>query len=202
MPQLIMDGTKILSMVVENFHFLDSLNFLLMSLKSMPKSFDLTCKKGYYPHFFNTAENLDYVGSYPEPEYYGANYMSGDEQAQFMDWHKEQKGKIFRNKEELEAYCMDDVKVLRQACCALRNLFFKLCGMDRFREALTISSICNKVFRTMFLKEETVGIIPGGCTVWETGSLLKLFNGWRTLVEHRTILFMPAMGGRFLCLRY
>ena len=46
-PQLIMDSTKILSMVVENMHFLDSLNFLPMSLKSMPKSFDLSCKKGY-----------------------------------------------------------------------------------------------------------------------------------------------------------
>jgi hypothetical protein len=151
MPQLIMDGTKTLSMVIENFHFLDSLNFLPMSLKSMPKLFDLTCKKRYYPQFFNTAENLDYVGHNPEPEYYWADYMSGDEQAQFLDWHKEQKGKTFRNKEELEAYCMDDVNVLRQASCAFRNLFLNLVGMDLFREALTLSSICNKVFRTMFL---------------------------------------------------
>jgi hypothetical protein len=74
-PQLIMDGTKILSMVVENLHFLDLLNYFPMSLKSMPKSFDLTCKKGYYPHFFNTADNLDYVGPYPEPKFYGAHYV-------------------------------------------------------------------------------------------------------------------------------
>ena len=45
----IIDGTKILSMSVENLYFLDSLNFMTMTLKSMPKSFDLTCKKGYYP---------------------------------------------------------------------------------------------------------------------------------------------------------
>jgi hypothetical protein len=74
-----MDGTKILSMVVENMYFLDSLNFLLMSLKSMPKSFYLTYKKGYYPHFFNTAENLEYVVLYPEAKYYGADYMRGGE---------------------------------------------------------------------------------------------------------------------------
>jgi len=74
-PKLIMDGSKIFSMVVENFHFLDSLNYLPMSLKSMPKSFDLTCKKGYYHHFFNTASNLNYVGPYPEPEFYGADYV-------------------------------------------------------------------------------------------------------------------------------
>jgi hypothetical protein len=51
-PKLIMDGTKILSMSVEKFCFLDSLNIMPMSLKNMPKAFDLTCMKGYYPHFF------------------------------------------------------------------------------------------------------------------------------------------------------
>jgi hypothetical protein len=29
--------------------------------------------------YFNTAKNLDYVGAYPEPKYYGADNMSGDE---------------------------------------------------------------------------------------------------------------------------
>jgi hypothetical protein len=162
-PKLIMDGTKILSMCVEHIHFLDSLNFLPMCLKSMPKSFELTCKKGYYPHFFNTADNLDYVGPYPEPKYYGADFMSGDERAQILEWYEEQKkkNKIFRNKEELLAYCMENVNVLRQASCAFRNLFLKLVKMDPFWQAITISSICNKVFRT-FLKPDTVGIIPRG----------------------------------------
>jgi hypothetical protein len=145
-------------MVVENFHFLNSLNCLPMSLKKIPKSFDLTCKKGYYPHFFNTANNTNYVGPYPDPEFYGADFMSADERAQFMQW-EEQKGKLFCNKDELLAYCMDDMNVLRQACCAFRNLFLKLIKMDPFREAITITSICNKVFRTMFLKPDAVGII-------------------------------------------
>jgi len=86
-PQLIMDGTKILSMIVENLHILNSLNFLPMSFKSMPKSLDLTCKKQYYSHFFNMANNLIYVGRYPEPKFYGADYMSGDERAQFLEWY-------------------------------------------------------------------------------------------------------------------
>jgi len=54
-----MDGTKIFSIIVENLHFLDYINFLHM-IKSMPKSFVLISKKGYYPHFFNTPKNLDY----------------------------------------------------------------------------------------------------------------------------------------------
>ena len=74
-----MDGTKILIMRVENLNFVDSLNFLPVSLKSMAKSFDLTFKKVHYTHFFNTAKNLDYVGLHPERNYYGAQFMFGDE---------------------------------------------------------------------------------------------------------------------------
>jgi hypothetical protein len=90
---------------------------------------------------FNTADNLKYVGPYPEPKYCGADFMSGDERAQFLEWYQEQKDKTFRNKKELLAYCMDDVNVLRQAFCAFRNLFIKLVKIDPFRQAITISSI-------------------------------------------------------------
>ena len=85
-----MEGTKILSMSVENLQFLDWLNFMPMSLKSMPKSFDLSHKKGYFPHFFNTAKNLDYVGPYSETKYYGQT-LSGDERAEFLAWYEEEK---------------------------------------------------------------------------------------------------------------
>jgi len=69
------NGSKILSMVVEKFHFMDSLNYLPMSPKSMHKSLDLTCKKGHYIRFLNIANNLDYVGSHPAPKYYEAEFM-------------------------------------------------------------------------------------------------------------------------------
>jgi len=142
------------------------------------------------------------VGPYQEPKFYGADYMSGDEQPRFLEWYEEQKDKIFCNKQEHLAYCTDDVNVLRQACYAFRNLFLKLVKMDPFRQAITISFICNKVFRTMFLKPDTVGIIPRGGYRWETASLLKPFNGWRILVERETMLLMPVMGGRYICLWY
>jgi len=111
-------------------------------------------QEGVLPHFFNTASN------YLTPNFMGQT-MYADERAQFMQWHQEQKGKLFCNKDELLAYCMDDVNVLRLVCSAFRNLFLKLVKMDLFREAMTISSICSKVFRTMFLKPDAVGIIPG-----------------------------------------
>jgi len=83
-----------------------------------------------------------------------------------------------------------------------RNLFLKLVKMDPFRQSITISSICNKVFRTMIHKPDTVGIIPRGGTEWETASPFKLFNGWRILVKQGTIYFMPEMERRYICLGY
>ena len=65
---------------------------------------------------FNTAENLDYVVLYPELKLYGADYMSSDERAQFLEWHEEQKDKFFCNKQELLAYCMDDANVHLGIC--------------------------------------------------------------------------------------
>jgi len=81
------------------------------------------------------------------------------------------------------AYYMGEVNVLRQACCAFRNLFLKLVKTDHFRKAIKLSSICNKVFRTMILKPDSVGIIRTGANLWGNVSLLRLFNGWRTWPE-------------------
>ena len=74
-PELIMDSTKNLSMSMENLHFLDSLNFMPMRFGSLPESFDLTCKKGCYFHFFNTANNLDYVKPYLNPSTMGQTFV-------------------------------------------------------------------------------------------------------------------------------
>jgi hypothetical protein len=145
----------------------------------MTKSFYLTCKKVYYTPFFNTASNLNYEGPYPEPKIYGAVSMSVDERAQILECYEEQKGKLFRNKGELLVYCMDDVNVLRRTCCAFRNWFLKLVKMDSFREAITISSICNKVFLTMlpYLKTNTVDIIPRGGYRMGDRPCIESFNG-------------------------
>ena len=139
---------------------------------------------------------------YPEPIFYGAYYTSPDVRAQFLEWCGGQKDKIFRNKEDLLAFSMYDVNVLRQVCCAFRNLFLKLLKMDPFRQAITIFSICIKVFRTIFLKTDTAGIIPKGGTVWEIASLLKLLNCWCTLVNQGTTPLMPAMGGRYISIGF
>jgi len=37
--------------------------------------------------------------------------MAAHERTQFMQWYEEQEGKLFSNKDELLAYCMDDVNI-------------------------------------------------------------------------------------------
>jgi hypothetical protein len=105
---------------------------------------------------------LDIKVPYPDAAYYEADFNSDYGKSEFLAWLEEQKGNTFNNKDELLAYCMDDVNELRQACCAFRNLISKFVNIGQFRQAITISSICNRVFRTMFLKSDTVGVIPRG----------------------------------------
>ena len=60
--------------------FRNSLNFLPMPVKALPKTFGLTeLKKGYFPHFFNLKDTQHYVGPLPRVEGYGPDSMSTKE---------------------------------------------------------------------------------------------------------------------------
>ena len=73
-PEIITRGAKILSLTVPemNIKFIDSVCFIPMKLAAFPKTFGLTeLQKGYFPYFFNRAENQEYVGPLPDAKYYG-----------------------------------------------------------------------------------------------------------------------------------
>ena len=85
--EVILRGAKILSMSIPMFNikFIDSLNFIPMSLAKFPKTFGQTelCK-GYFPHLFNKEENQDYVGPIPCQADYGANFMKPEAREAFL----------------------------------------------------------------------------------------------------------------------
>jgi hypothetical protein len=58
-------------MSFEHMTFIDSICFLPVPLRKLSSAFGLTASKSWYPHYFNSMENLDYVGQIPEREYYG-----------------------------------------------------------------------------------------------------------------------------------
>ena len=86
-----MNGLKIMCMRVEHLVFLDSVTFLPFALRKLPEAFWLTVAKSWYPHYFNTQANLNYVGKIPVITYYGVDEMSVSERNEFLAWYQGQK---------------------------------------------------------------------------------------------------------------
>jgi hypothetical protein len=164
-PEIITRGAKILSLTVPemNIKFIDSLCFIPMKLAAFPKTFGLTeLQKGYFPHFFNRAENQDYVGPMPEANFYDPDGMSSDDREKFYTWYNEQVERQyeFDFQAEILRYCQSDVDILRRCCLEFRELFHQVTDVDPFASCLTIASACNLVFRRTFLQENTIAVIP------------------------------------------
>jgi len=63
-------------LTVCKIRIIDSHNFVASPLSAFPKTFGLNeLKKGYFPHYFNTNENQNYIGPIPDVKYYGADTM-------------------------------------------------------------------------------------------------------------------------------
>ena len=88
--------------------------------------------------------------------------MSAGERAEFLAWYDTQRSVLFDNRRVLETYCQDEVTVLKQACRVIRREFLQVGNIDVFDRSVTIASVCNKVLRQIFLKPDTIGLIPTG----------------------------------------
>ena len=161
--EIIYRGAKNLSMTILlfNMKFIDSLNFIPMSLAKFPKTFgqDELCK-GYFPHMFNKEENQNYIGPIPCQNDYGVNFMKPGEREAFIAWHDEQVANNYRYdfREEIIKYCRSDVDILRKCCLLYREMFRNETDIDPFNKALTIASYCQEVYRTNFLKKDTIAV--------------------------------------------
>ena len=161
--EIIYRGAKILSMTIPMFNikFIDSLNFIPMSLAKFPETFgqDELCK-GYFPHLFNKDGNQNYVGPIPCQNDYGVNFMKPAGRKAFMAWHqgKVENNYLFDFRKEIKKYCRSDVDIMAKCCLLYRELFRKETDIDPFDKALTIASYCHQVYRTNFLKKDTIGI--------------------------------------------
>jgi len=153
---------KIVSMKIEHMLFIDSVSYLPMPLRKLPEAFGLSVTKSWYSHYFNTNTNLNYVRPIPDVSYCGVDEMGISERAEFITWYECHKNTVFDNKLVLEMYCQDDVTVLRQACQIFRREFIEIGNIEVLLESFTIASACNKVLRKIFLKPDTIGLIPDG----------------------------------------
>ena len=161
--EIIYRGAKSLSMTIPMFNikFIDSLNFIPMSLAKFPKTFaQPELCKGYFPHLFNKDENQNYVGPIPCQNDYGVNFMKPAEREAFIAWHNEQveNNYVFDFRKEIIKYCRSDVDIMAKCCLLYREMFRNETDIDPFDKALTIASYCHQVYRTNFLKKDTIGI--------------------------------------------
>ena len=156
-------GAKTLALTIPvfNIKFIDSLNFIPMALAKFPKTFgqDELCK-GWFPHLFNKEENQNYVGPIPCQNDYGVNFMKPEERKAFIAWHQEQveNNYLFDFRKEIIKYCRSDVDILHKCCLLFREMFRKETDLDPFDNSLTIASYCHEVYRTNFLKKDTIAV--------------------------------------------
>ncbi|KAG5864370.1 hypothetical protein JTB14_034245 [Gonioctena quinquepunctata] len=187
-PDLIMRGTKLISMMVGNVKFLDSLNYFPMALSKLPKAFGFTeLKKGYFPHLFNTVDKQNYIGPIPPLEYYDPdNTKDAQARGELMKWHADKVAENynFHFQKEIEEYCISDVDILTESCLKFRDLLISETQVCPFMEATTIASACNKVYRRNFLKPNTIGIIPKRGYRWRDNQS-KIAIQWMVWEEHQ-----------------
>ena len=93
MPKkLIRNGTKIISMAAHGVTIKDSLSFLPMALEAIPKAFELEeLAKGFFPYLFDTPENADYDGEWPDAKFYDPDRMKAAKRKSFLQWYEQQR---------------------------------------------------------------------------------------------------------------
>ena len=118
-PELIMNGFKIMCIKMEQLVFINIVSFLPCVLCNLPEAFGMSASKSWYPHYFNTVENLNYVGPISDISYYGGNEMREEERREFVDWYESQTTENFDNIRVLETYFQDEVTVLSRPVVCL-----------------------------------------------------------------------------------
>ena len=62
-------------MTVEHLVFVYSVSLLPCTLRKVHEAYGLMASKSWFPHLFNTEDNLGYIGPISDTKYYGVNEM-------------------------------------------------------------------------------------------------------------------------------
>uniref|UniRef100_A0A1I8HHV9 DNA-directed DNA polymerase n=2 Tax=Macrostomum lignano TaxID=282301 RepID=A0A1I8HHV9_9PLAT len=160
-PQVLFQGSRLMSMTVDKLVFKDSLNFIPIPLAQFPKALglaDTKLAKGTFPHEFNKPANWNYVGPYPAIEYYGGK--ANKDYDSICAWLASRQGELFNFNREYLDYCLSDTVLLREGCIKYRAIIGEICdGLEPFVQANTIASLAMAVFTTRFMEPNSVGVI-------------------------------------------
>lgn len=137
------------------------MNFIPFSLSNIGKLSGLVQKKGSFPHFFNTKNNIWYVGNLPAKKYYGVDsFKTDDEKKAFDEWYEQRKRTPYNHFQELHAYCANDTFMLTCAVVRFISLFYKISGVYPFLETITLSNLAFTIYRKLFMPVNKLSITP------------------------------------------
>lgn len=177
-PNPIFAGGKIMYLSVPEIkvRFIDSLSFITKPLKAFPKIFGETeLKKGYFPHWFNTKENWDYVGSMPNIKYFHHDEMMAKDRKDFIKWYEERiaENYVWEQQKEMKDYCISDVDILRKCCIKFRKLYIEIAEIDPF-QYLTIASVCMAIFKHFYIDEQFPQMLKMFDNLWQGKTIQKI----------------------------
>jgi len=133
--------------------FKDSLLLLLTSLKSLCKSFKIEDSKSIFPHLFVNNNNLEYKGDVPN-----FNNFINISKEEYQDYKSNYTKWTLKN--EAIKYCKIDCISLYQILIKFNEMIFKLFSLN-IHHYPTLSSLAFTIFRSNFMKENTVPQITG-----------------------------------------
>jgi len=160
-------GNTIFYSYAKDFHirFIDSYKLISIGLRQFPKSFGIKeIKKGYFPYKYMKISNLHELLLYlPTIEYYEFDHLKEYDRLDGLAWYEANNRldiptSIF---DICKEYCISDVKLLKEGCMVFRNLFLEISNhrVDPL-QCITIASCCMKLYKTLFLPENTIACLP------------------------------------------
>ncbi len=124
LPTPILKGQKCLQLIYKpsRLIFRCSYNFFPFRLTDFTKAFGLNSSKGYFPYLLNKEGNEDYVGKFPDAEYFEPKAMTPKDEVKFLEWWYKKKEKYERMGKQ---YCLMDK--LKKYCRNGKSLEWTTC---------------------------------------------------------------------------
>ena len=199
-PVVVYAGSKIMIMKIKELKmtFVDSLNFLTMPLSAFPKTFNIKeLKKGFFPHYFNTKKNFNYVGKVPALKYFGYNSMKTKQRSELIKWWVAKRATNYKWDQfaEMKSYCISDVDILKKCCIKFRQQFLDVASIDPFMYT-TIASVCMAIFRSDYIVDDFAENYPHEGTTQDKKDYM---NQMRNIVmDEQKIAILPYEQQQFI----
>jgi len=135
--------------------FRDSRQLLNASLRSLGEAFNVEITKSIFPYSYTHENNLNYNSHVPE-----FKYFTEISKIEYQDYMNQFIGKLWNLEIETVKYCNIDCISLYQILIKFNSLIYKLFEIN-IHKYPTLSSLAFAIYRTHFLKKDTIAQLSG-----------------------------------------